>query len=52
MSPIVLTSGVASLALLALGSGILMPIGTTLGGVIDLAAIAVGMVAFGLIDAD
>jgi hypothetical protein len=52
MSWLLITTGLAGAFLLALGCGLIVPLGTSLGGLCDLGAIASAMVFFGLTDGE
>jgi hypothetical protein len=52
MSWIAIVSGVGGAAMLAFGSNMIIPVGTGIGGVLDLAAIASMMVFLGLMDGE
>lgn len=52
MSTISIGSGLICAAAIAMGSGFVIPVGATIGGLFDLVAIASGMVCFGLVDAN
>jgi hypothetical protein len=51
MSPAMMGGALAaSVGALAVGSGLVVPIGATIGGLLDIAAIAVAMVCLGLLE--
>jgi hypothetical protein len=51
MSTISIGSGLICAAAIAMGFGFVIPVGSTIGGLFDLIAIASGMVCFGLAEA-
>ena len=51
MSPAMMGGGlVASIGAIAVGSGLIVPIGATIGGFLDIAAIVMAMVCLGLLE--
>ena len=51
MTPAVMGGAlVTSIAAIAVGSGVVVPIGATVGGFVDIAAIGVTMVVLGLLE--
>jgi hypothetical protein len=51
MSPAMMGGGlVASIGAIAVGSGLIIPIGATIGGFLDIAAIVMAMVCLGLLE--
>jgi len=52
MSWSVILSGLGGAAMLALGSNLILPVGSAIGGVCDLAGIASAVVFFGLMDGE
>jgi hypothetical protein len=51
MSPAMMGGALAaSIGAIAVGSGLIVPIGATVGGFLDIAAIAVAMVCLGLLE--
>ena len=52
MSWLLIATGLIGAFMLALGCGLIVPLGSSLGGLCDLAAIASAMVFFGLTDGE
>jgi hypothetical protein len=52
MTLALIVSGLGCAAMLALGSGLVLPLGTVAGGLCDLIGVASGMVFMGLADGE